>query len=286
MSGATRVLVTGAAGLLGRHLVAAAPVGVEMIRTWRRSPLVSPGRLSDRRVDLGDADAVDQAMEAARPDVVVHTAYDPQDHDRGIVAATSNVARACAVTGAALVHISSDVVFDGEHGPYAEDHARCPISPYGAAKARAETEVIRRVPDATLIRTSLLCDADPPDPRTAWILDSLAAGDPITLFTDEIRLPARVDDIAHRIWTLIESPRGDRPGFWHLVGPEALSRHQIGLLIAGALGRDPSPLRVGRSAALATRRPRDLRLAVTRPDTPLAPNRAIRSLFDRAGSDR
>lgn len=281
MTGAERVLVTGGAGLLGRHLVASAPAAVELGRTWRRTR-PPPADSWDHRVDLADLEATGALFEAWPPTVVIHTAYAPGDPEGDIVAATRHVARACAATGAALVHLSSDVVFDGEHAPYAEYDPRRPVSSYGVAKRRAEDEVLEAVPDAAIVRTSLLSDVSPPDPRTAWILDALTSGEPITLFTDELRCPVRADDLAARIWALLGRPRAARAGPWHLVGPDVLSRHDIGLLVARAAGVDPAPLRAGRSEGRSEPRPRDLRLAVTRADTPSVPNRSIRTLFGSA----
>ena len=207
MSHHGRVLITGAAGLLGRHLSVAAPPATQILRTWRHTPLEPDPARADHQVDLADGGAVSRLMDEIRPDLVIHTAYDKVDLDNGVVAATRHVAEGCARTGAALVHLSSDVVFDGEHAPYDEDHPLCPISAYGMAKARAEADVRTTVPEAAIVRTSLLCSLDPPDPVTAWVIDALRSGDPVTLFTDEVRCPARVDDLAVRIWDLAARPR-------------------------------------------------------------------------------
>jgi dTDP-4-dehydrorhamnose reductase len=275
-----RVLITGAAGLLGRHLSSAAPPTAEVLRTWRQTALEPDPARADHQVDLADGDAVTRLMDEIRPDLVIHAAYDKVDLDNGVVAATRHVAEGCARTGAALVHLSSDVVFDGEHAPYDEDHPLCPVNAYGKAKARAEADVRTLVPDAAIVRTSLLCSLDPPDPVTAWVIDALRSGEPVTLFTDEVRCPARVDDLAVRIWDLAGRPRAERVGPWHLVGPEGLSRHEIGRVMAGGLDLDPAPLLGGLSSDSATLRPRDLRLTPTRRDTPAMPNRQIDTLFE------
>ncbi len=258
----TRVLVTGGAGLVGSTLLATAPPGVELHATQRRSPVLGA---EAHRIDLADADATEGRVAAVAPDVVVHTAYDLADLDRDVVAATRTGAAACAATGAALVHLSSDVVFDGEHAPYAEDHPPAPITPYGRAKAQAEADVVAAVPDAAVVRTSLVCAVDPLDPRSAWIVDGLRAGEERCLFTDEVRCPVRADDLALMLWEVVALPRPERAGPWHLDGPDDHDRPQLGCMLAAAHGLDPTGLSAARSRDQPEPRPRDLRLTSSRP---------------------
>jgi dTDP-4-dehydrorhamnose reductase len=256
-----RVLVTGGAGLLGGAVLAAAPDGVDVHATAQRSPL-------DRAhvVDLADAVAVAGLLEALRPDAVVHTAYRAGDAAvlaRDVVAATAAVARGCASVGARLVHVSSDVVFDGEHAPYAEDALPSPVHPYGQAKAVAEELVGLAVPDAAVVRTSLLVRADPPDPASARLLDGLRSGAPMTLFTDELRMPIAVEDLAEALWMLLGRPASEVAGPWHIVGPQVVSRHTLGVLLARRHGLEPDfPTASSRSHPQP--RPRDLRLSTER----------------------
>jgi len=140
-----RVLVTGGAGLVGSKLIATAPEGVEVHATQRHTPAVGA---ETHTVDLADPDEPVGLLAAVRPAVVVHTAYGTDDLERDVIAATRSVAAACAIHEVALVHLSSDVVFDGEHAPYAEDAPPVPVHAYGRAKAQAEADVVTAVPDA------------------------------------------------------------------------------------------------------------------------------------------
>lgn len=283
-----RVLVTGGTGFLGARLASDVPTGVELHRTWYRTRPGDQGPATAdagewHRVDLADRDTTTALVLGLRPDVVVHTAYAVADGERAIVAVSANVADAAAVAGAGLVHLSSDVVFDGEHAPYAEHDPPLPVSPYGRHKAEAEARVVAACPDAALVRTSLVTWADPLDPRSAWVADALRAGDAITLFTDELRCPVRLDDLAAQIWEVVALEADHRAGPWHLVGSQVLSRYDLGVLIAAHLGLDPSGLTPAHSHDQLEPRPRDLRLTTARADAALAtPARSVRTLFPPA----
>jgi dTDP-4-dehydrorhamnose reductase len=262
-----RVLVTGGAGLLGTALLAAAPAGVELHATAGRRP-VAADRAAVHSVDLADAAAAAALVEDVGPDLVIHTAYRKASGERDIVEASAAVAAACARSVAALVHMSSDVVFDGERAPYAEDAEPAPITPYGQHKLRAEQAVRRTVPDAAVVRTSLLVQTEPLDPTSRWVADTLAAGGDPLLFVDELRSPTAPADLAALLWELASLPAPARAGVWHLAGPEHVSRYTLGLLIAHRLGL-PARLRRGLVEEHPAPRPRDLRLATGRADVHL-----------------
>jgi dTDP-4-dehydrorhamnose reductase len=202
------------------------------------------------------------------PALVIHTAYRKGEQavlDRDVVGASAAVAVACRAAGTALLHLSSDVVFDGEHAPYAETAPLAPVDAYGQAKAAAERRVVTAVPDAALVRTSLVVRADPPDPASAALLAGVRAGTPMRLYTDELRMPIGVGDLSAAIWHLGGLPRRERSGPWHLVGAEALSRHALGLLILRRHGL-PGDFPTAPCAVHPSPRPRDLRLITARAD--------------------
>jgi dTDP-4-dehydrorhamnose reductase len=136
------------------------------------------------------------------------------------------------------------------------------VHAYGRAKAEAEAAVQRWTPDAATVRTSLICCLDPLDSVSGWVVESLRQARPITLFTDEIRSPVWVQDLAA---ALLELAGNAFAGVLHVAGPQSLSRYDMGLRLAAHLGLDPAGITPGRSRESGLRRPRNCSL-----DTSLA----------------
>ena len=261
-----RVLITGGAGLLGAGLIRTAPAHVEVHATRRHAPVHGA---PSHAVELSDPAAVERLLARLHPDLVIHTAYSAAQPERDVWRATEAVVRACHLTGTALLYMSTDALLDGESSPYAEDAEPAPVHEYGRWKAKAELHVREEMPEAAVVRTSLILRADPPDAGSAWVLEALRRSEPVRLFTDEIRCPIAVEDLAAQLWEVAALPADERGGVWHLAGPEALSRYEIGALLARRHGLDPAGITAVPSAASPTPRPRDLRLLTTRADAAL-----------------
>ena len=108
------------------------------------------------------------------------------------------------------------------------------MSAYGAAKLEAERLVAQAHPGALLVRTSLLY-GKPGGPQEA-----LALRDGVELYTDEIRCPTRVDELAA---ALLELGERDLPGVLHVAAPDAVSRYDFARLLRAAAGGDPDAVR-------------------------------------------
>ena len=267
-SSAIRLLVTGGTGLLGGAVLRAARTRAEIEPTGTfHHARPEPGLADWIALDLRDPASARQAILSARPDVVLHTAVAmaPGDLSTVIVEGSGHVAAAAREAGARLIHVSSDMIFDGASGPYAEDAPPSPITPYGRAKARAEERVRAASPDASIVRCSLLYRLDPPDRSLSAWLDGPDGSTAYPVFIDELRCPAQVDDVAAALVELsVRRARGeDAPPVLHAVGPVAISRHEFGKLVLAALGRDPSQAVPARSQDAGTPRPRELVLTTT-----------------------
>ena len=222
--------MTGAAGYLGSEICAHAEArGIDVVAATRGT------------FDVRDDAAVERTFLRVGPDAVIHTAYVMHDRET-IVRGTRNVAEAAHRVGARLVHVSTDLVFDGEHGaPYDEDDEPRPLLEYGAAKLEAE----RLAGDALVVRTSLLYGK--PGPQEA-----LALRDDVVFHTDEIRCPTRVDELAA---TLLDLACLDVTGPLHVAGPDAVSRHELARLLRGTdVPGAPAPPGRPRNVALDSRK--------------------------------
>jgi dTDP-4-dehydrorhamnose reductase len=226
------LLVTGATGYLGRGLMRGADAA----------------GVSSADADIRDRGSVAALFARLRPTAVIHTAY--RQDDRAVTFdGAVNVARAAA--GARLVHVSTDVVFDGEKGaPYVEEDEPTPLTGYGRAKADAERAVLAAHPGALVVRTSLLYGGVEPGPQ-----ERLAADPDASFFTDEFRCPIQVGDLAAALLELVAT---DRTGVLHVAGADRLSRAEFAALLAGR------PVRTASIADSGLVRPRDCALAIDR----------------------
>ncbi len=247
------LLVVGAGGYLGgevcRQAVAA---GEQVAGTVHRTPVRLPG-VPSYPLDLRDRVAVRDLITRLRPDVVVNTAY--RIDDWAVTAdGAAHVALAAAEAGARLVHLSSDALHAGRPAPYGDDVAPTPVYPYGAAKAAAETAVRAIDPRAVLVRTSLIV-GDERSKQVQLCLDALDGR--ARLFTDEFRCPIAVQDLAGAV---LELAAADHAGVLNVAGPEAVSRAELGVLVARWRGIDPARLATSRAADQPQARPADVRL--------------------------
>lgn len=278
----TRILITGGSGYLGAELAArAGALGWEVTATYHAH---TPANQAVRweALDLRDAAATEALIARCAPDLVVHTAY-RQDGPH-LVAITRDgaaaVARGAARVGARLVHVSSDVVFDGEQvGLYTEVDKAHPVTAYGAAKAAAERLVTAAAPAALIVRTSLLYGGPRrPGKHERFILDVIAGRADAIFFSDELRCPIEVGDLAD---ALLELALLDRSGILHVAGADVVSRYEFACLVAHTFGCETVGLRGGASPP-EPRRPRncalDSRLAQTLIRTRL---RGVREVLER-----
>jgi dTDP-4-dehydrorhamnose reductase len=217
--------VTGANGLIGNRITRAAPP------QWRVIPLTR------RDLDLSNPDAIQRRFQEDRPRLVIHCAAITSVSDceqNSALAWQINCEATRALSQLAsdipFVFFSTDLVFDGHQGRYAEDAPANPLTVYGKTKVAAEQHVLRN-PRHTVIRTSLNGGRSLHGNRsfTEQVINSWRAGRAPKLFVDEFRSPIMADVTARAVWELIGKHHA---GLFHIAGAERLSRFEIGMLMA------------------------------------------------------
>jgi dTDP-4-dehydrorhamnose reductase len=193
-----RVLIFGATGMLGKALM----------RVWTDDEIIGLGSAD---ADIRVPEQVDAQIQRVRPDwIVVSAAYtdvdgcelNPQLATAVNTQGAVNIARAAAKSGAKLLFVSTDYVFDGKNTqPYETDHPRNPINAYGESKAAAEKKTLEIVAEACVVRTSWLFGAGGkcfPD----TILNVAATRPQIEVVNDQRGCPTFTDDLAAAIMQL------------------------------------------------------------------------------------
>lgn len=223
------MFVTGGSGFLGHHIV-----NGPASEPWE---VIAPGSQS---LDLRNRESVIEMVRDWRPSAIVHAAYRKGDR-RSIVDASSHVAEAATAIKARLVHVSTDALFAGQLAPYTELDSPRPVHQYGADKADAEAAVAAADPGAVIVRTSLLYGNDEPSVHELAVRDAIDGTSPTTFFTDEIRSPLFVSDLAAALIDLALMP--EVAGVLNVAGPAPLSRAELAVLSARRHGWDTSRIR-------------------------------------------
>ena len=268
-----RILVTGASGQLGSYLLRECQRQSIAVIGWscRRSGELFGCTL--RPVDLLNTEALTTAFRDAQPDVVIHTAAltvvsdcqrQPQRARLINTEGSATLARLANEAGVPMIHVSTDMVFDGEQAPYREEDEVAPLSIYGRTKAEAEQAVLA-FPRHTVVRVPLLFGPTLIGRPTFFEqqVSALRQGQRVSFFCDEWRTPLSFLTTARGLLELMESPP---PGRLHMGGPQRMSRLEMGTKLAHHLGCDPASIvSLSRTQAPAAEpRPRDLSLDSTR----------------------
>ena len=229
-----RLVITGAAGMLGQDLAAAAKYAGHDVVAFARADL-----------DITDRAAADEAMRTARPHVVFNCAAwtdvdgaeaDPDGALAVNGAGAGNVARAAAAAGAWTIHVSSDYVFDGaKRTPYVESDAVEPLSSYGRSKLAGEREVSAEAPERhTIVRSSWLFGAGGPC-FPATILRLAGERNELKVVDDQIGCPTFT---GHLAWALVDLAARQSPpvGILHVAGRGFCSWYELAREIVAVSG--------------------------------------------------
>jgi dTDP-4-dehydrorhamnose reductase len=248
-----KVLVTGAGGLLGSKLTSllAEQEGVNLILT-ARAPLPSlPADAVFHPLDVTDATSIDRLFAAVKPDVVINTAAMTQVDDCELqrekcwtqnVTSVEYLTRACEKYKAHLIHVSTDFIFDGSHGPLSEDEKPGPVNYYGESKLAGEDILMKSTASWTILRTVLVYGYARGLNRSnivLWVKKSLEEGKNIKVVTDQFRTPTLAEDLAMGCWL---AAKKKVRGILHVSGSEMMTPFDIAVRTAEFFKLDKSLL--------------------------------------------
>jgi dTDP-4-dehydrorhamnose reductase len=219
-----RLLVTGAAGMLGHEVVAAAEKLGHEVAAWDLP-----------ECDLTDAHATVDAVRRLGPRAVVNCAAytnvdgaesDEATAERVNADAAGNLARACKATAARLVHVSTDYVFDGtKREPWLESDAPNPLGAYGRTKLHGEEQVAAELDDHAIVRTAWLFGPHGPN-FVATMLRLAGDNDEVSVVTDQVGSPTFAGHLAPALVDMAE--RSDT-GIFHGAGAGSCSWYELTL---------------------------------------------------------
>jgi len=259
-------VVTGSSGLLGSRLVSVLKADYEVVGI---DTYVPEGQ-KNLVVDITQKERILESMVNMAPSVVVHTAaetnVDRCETERHLarkinVEGTANIVEACVRVGAKLILLSTDYVFDGDRGNYAETDEPNPISFYGLTKLEAE-RMAASTSNSLIIRTSVLYGWHPTKLNFAtWILKGLREHQILKVASDHINSPTFADNLADAIHKAIER---NNQGTLHIAGSERISRFDFARRMVRQFDLDESLLKPVQMKDLnwIARRPRDSSLNV------------------------
>jgi dTDP-4-dehydrorhamnose reductase len=256
--GTTKVWLTGAEGLLGSVLGA------------RLQELGTPFVATDRELDIADLGAVARFVEAARPHLILNAAAytrvdDAETHEdqafRANALGPENLGIVAARSGAAVLHVSTDYVFDGRASePYREDAACAPGGAYGRSKYEGERRLLEVTGGRSvwMVRTSWLFGERGPS-FVRRIVELLAERDELRIVADQRGRPTYTKDLAEaalRLTGLVEPerhPASARPhGIYHFANSGETTWHGLAEAIFERARRVGFPVRTTRILPITT----------------------------------
>lgn len=260
-----RVAVTGANGLLGGEAVDLLAHRHEVLALSRGPCRLPPGRYHCADADLGDGRSVEAALLAFRAEAVIHAGAmtdvdacerDPDRAWRTNVGGSEQVAHACRALGARLVAVSTDYVFDGESGPYAEDAVPNPRGVYARTKRAGEEAALILASDCAVARVAVVFSGRHGAKSTfaTQIVETLGRGEPVKAFSDQFVSPTLARNGAEMVAELLLET--SYRGVLHTSGATVLDRVDFARRVAR---------RFGLAGEIVPVRTADVRLAAPRP---------------------
>ncbi|MTI39872.1 SDR family oxidoreductase [Fulvivirga lutimaris] len=246
-----KILITGSNGLLGQKLIKLlCDKDVNIIATSRGvNRLPNDGQYQYESLDIVNRQQVIDVIGKHKPDVIINTAamtnVDQCESEKEAcwdlnVNAVKYLIEACTFTGTHLLHVSTDFIFDGSHGPLTEHEEPNPISYYGESKLAAEKLVIESRIKWSIARTVLVYGIAHDMSRSnivLWVKNSLEAGKAINVVNDQWRTPTLAEDLAMGCYLIaIQAAEG----IYHISGEEMMTPYDIAIKTAAYFQLDKS----------------------------------------------
>ena len=246
-----RILITGANGFVGYYLVQQLLEKQYSVIATGKGKNRLPFSGEDFRyqtLDFTSKEAIHTVFAAAKPDVVVHCGAisKPDECEQNREAAflsnvtgTINLLEASAQTRAHFIFLSTDFVFSGDTGFYAEDDERAPVNYYGETKVLAEDEVMKYPFSWSIVRTVLVYGKtfSGRENIVTNTAKALQQGKPLKIFTDQLRTPTYVEDLATGLVAITEKKA---TGIYHLSGEDVRTPYEVAVETARLLNLDTS----------------------------------------------
>lgn len=260
-----RLFITGGSGLLGSKFGNIRGEKYELITTYHSNP----GENSIL-FDLTDEKDVYRKITSLNPDAVIHGAALTdvdycEDHRSEAwdvnAQGTENIVKSCEKTESKLIYVSTDFVFNGKKGMYAEEDETDPLGYYAYTKLKGEEFVQNSDLNYAIARVSVLYGWHRKMNYVTWVIDQLKNGNPINIVTDQYNSPTLADNAAEAIIKMFEK---DVKGIYHTAGSERVSRYDFARNIAEVFSLNQDLIRPISSDDLIQKalRPRDSSLSV------------------------
>ncbi len=238
-----KILITGANGLLGYKLVQllSQQTDMQVIATGRRMIPDLPVHVTFSELDITDPIQTENAIHQLKPDVIINTAamtqVDQCEVERDLcwkanVTGVENLVAACAKNQIHLVHVSTDFIFDGSHGPLDETATPKPVNFYGESKLAGEKVVQQSTISWTILRTVLVYGVTPDMSRSnivLWVKKSLEDGKTINVVNDQWRTPTLAEDLAMGCFL---AAKKKAHGIYNISGEELMTPYDVAIQTA------------------------------------------------------
>jgi dTDP-4-dehydrorhamnose reductase len=268
-----RLLITGASGLYGSKLAKLATErnhkvfsGYSQNQTYSGIPL---------QFDISNRNSTRRAFKEAKPEIVVHAAaltdVDKCETNKGLawrinVEGTRNISEEAQQSGAFLIFVSTDYVFNGEKGRYKETDTPDPINYYGITKLKGEELVKETIEEYCIARASVIYGSTPAAGKinfALWLINKLKNNEQAKIVTDQWNSPTLNTNMAEMTTEIIERKL---TGIYHISGATRISRYDFAKQVAKKFKLTPNLIKPIPSAEFTwvARRPKDSSLGTSK----------------------